>query len=69
MKSTTYIAKITTQKSEKYLSEGRKLRSTCLITYSLRVNEEIFRVSLLKSVLPFFTTNLLPQKQIFLIES
>ena len=30
MKSATYIAEMTTQKAEKYLSEGRKLGSTCL---------------------------------------
>ena len=32
MKSTTYIAVITTHKAEKYLSEGRKLGSTSLLT-------------------------------------
>ena len=31
MKSTTYIAEITFQKAEKYLSEGIKLESTCLL--------------------------------------
>ena len=31
MKSATYIAEMTTQKAEKYLSEGRKLGSTCLL--------------------------------------
>ena len=36
MKSTTYnITEITTQKAEKYLSEGRKLESTCLLTCML----------------------------------
>ena len=34
MKSTTYIAVITTHKAEKYLSEGRKLGSTSLLTCS-----------------------------------
>ena len=29
MKSTTYISEITIQKAEKYLSEERKLGSTC----------------------------------------
>ena len=29
MKSTTYFAEITNQKTEKYLSERRKLESTC----------------------------------------
>ena len=53
MKSTTYITEITTQKYEKNLSEGRKPGSICLLVCSLRVNKEIFRVSLLKSVLPF----------------
>ena len=32
MKSTTYFAKIATQKAEKFLSEGGKLESTCLLT-------------------------------------
>ena len=34
MKRTTYIAEITTQKAETYLSEGIKLESTCLLAYS-----------------------------------
>ena len=38
MKSTTYFAEIATQKAEKYLSEGRKLGSTCLLAWSLSVN-------------------------------
>ena len=38
MKSTTYIAVITTHKAEKYLSEGRKLGSTSLLTCSFLVN-------------------------------
>ena len=48
MKSTTCIAEITKQKNEKYLPKGRNPLA-CLP----RVSQEIFRVSLLKSVLPF----------------
>ena len=32
MKSATYIPEITTQKAEKYLSEGIKVESTCSLT-------------------------------------
>ena len=38
MKSTTYFAKITTKKAEKYLFERGKLESTCLLAYLPRVN-------------------------------
>ena len=55
MKSTTYIAEITNQKNEKYLSKGRNPLLACLLISSPRVSQEIFRVSLLKSVLPFLT--------------
>ena len=34
MKSTTYITEITTRKAGNYLSEGRKLGSTCLLPCS-----------------------------------
>ena len=34
MKSTTYIAEITTQKAETYLPEGIKLEFTCLFACS-----------------------------------
>ena len=53
MKSATYITEITMQKSEKNLSEGRKLGSICLLACYLRVNKEMFHVSLLKTVLSF----------------
>ena len=46
MVSTKYFTEITTQKAGK---------STCLLTSSPDTNEGIFRVSLLKSVLPFLT--------------
>ena len=55
MKSTTYFAEISKQKAEKYLSVKRKLESTCLLACSPRANKAIFRVSLLKTVLPFLT--------------
>ena len=59
MKSTTYIAEITFQKAEKYLSEGIKLESTCLLACLLacllHVNQEIFCMILLNNVLPFLT--------------
>ena len=51
MKSTTYITEITTQKTEKHLPEEKNLGFTC----SLRVKKDIFRVNLLKYVLPFLT--------------
>ena len=53
MKSTTYIVEITNQKNEKYLSEGRNPLA-CLsprLLASCRLRN--FRVSLLKSVLPY----------------
>ena len=34
IKNTTYFAEGTTQKAEKYLSEERKLGSTCFLAYS-----------------------------------
>ena len=55
MKSTTYFTEITNQKAEKYLPGRGNLESTCLFTSSPRVNKEIFRVSLLKAVLPCLT--------------
>ena len=55
MKITTYFAELTNQKAEKYLSKRRKLESTCLLTCSPRFNYEIFRVSLVKTVLPFLS--------------
>ena len=48
MKNTTYIVKITTQKNEIHLLAS-------LLTSLPRVNQEIFPMSLLKSVLPFLT--------------
>ena len=54
MKGTKYIAKITTQKAEKYLFEGRKLGFTKLVAWSLRVNQNFFRVSLLQSFFSVF---------------
>ena len=55
MKSTTYFAEITTQKTEKYLFERGQLESTSLLACSPRVMLEIFRMSLLKTALPFLT--------------
>ena len=55
MKSGTYFAEITNQKAEKCLSERGNLESTCLLACSLCVDREIFRVSLLKTVLPHST--------------
>ena len=54
MKSTTYIVEITTQQNEKYLSGGRNPLA-CLPGHLLVSCQEIFHVSLLKSVLPFLT--------------
>ena len=58
-KQTTYIAEITFQKAEKYLSEGIKLESTCLLACLLacllHVNQEILCMILLNNVLPFPT--------------
>ena len=55
MKSTTYFAEITTQKTEKYLFERGILGSTCLLACSSHVIKGILRVSLLKTVLTFLT--------------
>ena len=55
VKSTTYFGEICNQKAGKFLSERGKLESTCLFASSFRVNWEIFRVSVLKTVLPFLT--------------
>ena len=49
-----HIAEITALKAEKYLSEGRKLGSTCLLAClppRFVSTKKIFHVSLLKSVL------------------
>ena len=52
MKSTTYIAEITTQKNEKNISlRGESHLLPCLVACLFCVNKEIFCVSLLKSVL------------------
>ena len=51
MKNTTYITEITTQKNEKYLSEGRNPLLACLPACLMSTKK--FCMSLLKSVLPF----------------
>ena len=55
MISTKYSTDITIQKAESILkSEKEKQDSTCLLAYTPDTNEEIFRMSLLKTMLLFF---------------
>ena len=44
MKTTTYIIEITSQKDEKYLSEGRKLGSTCLLCEKKKLSQVVSSV-------------------------
>ena len=63
MKSAIYFVEITNQKAVKYLFERGKLESTCLPACLPCLIQEVFCMSLLKTVLSFF----LPISAIYLV--